>query len=400
MGDIDGWEFNEAGGCTRIPQLGPSSSTTDKALQSPRACATVFPVQVQQELLWLFPNTDTALAASKSPALIPELDDPTMIDATNFFVRDMPYSWDILVENLCDPSHVPFAHHSYMRGADRTKEDSLSVDIQITKETSYGFEAERAPGTGMGQYDVEFTAPSLLYYRISNSAALAEGRPARKDNFIGLGQYCIPTAPGQCRLIARFPLRIPIPAVMWIMKRTPRWVTHFSQNIVMDSDVVFLCSQDEYLDNEGSIQRNKAPYYMPAKCDTMVAAFRKWLAGNGIGGQPEWQGLSASRSNGEPLGFMRPTQISAKTGRDALLDRYRQHTDICSSCRKAHTSLYGIRQALRISGVLFLALTAAVRGSAKLRIALAASSFLSLLAPPILLRPLIARMECVPCKFQ
>jgi len=36
----------------------------------------------------------------KTPALIPELDDPEFVDATNFFVRDMPYSWDVLVENL------------------------------------------------------------------------------------------------------------------------------------------------------------------------------------------------------------------------------------------------------------------------------------------------------------
>ena len=42
-------------------------------------------------------NTHTGI---KTPALIPELDDPEFVDATNFFVRDMPYSWDVLVENL------------------------------------------------------------------------------------------------------------------------------------------------------------------------------------------------------------------------------------------------------------------------------------------------------------
>ena len=29
-----------------------------------------------------------------------------------YYVRDLPYSQDILVENFLDPSHVPFAHHS------------------------------------------------------------------------------------------------------------------------------------------------------------------------------------------------------------------------------------------------------------------------------------------------
>jgi hypothetical protein len=52
---------------------------------------------------------------------------------------------------------------------------------------------------------------------------------------------------------------------------------HLSQNVIMDSDVVFLCSQDERL------SREKANYYMPA-----------------------------ARSSGEPLGWIRPKFLSAE----------------------------------------------------------------------------------------
>mmetsp|Transcript_18054 Transcript_18054/g.39147 ORF Transcript_18054/g.39147 Transcript_18054/m.39147 type:complete len:548 (-) Transcript_18054:1522-3165(-) len=402
-----GWEFNSEGACTRIPQLTATKSTnnndTNDFVSSPRACATPFPVREEQGLLWLFPSSDALLAATKVPALIPELDDPSFVDGTNFFVRDMPYSWDILVENLCDPAHVPFAHHSFMRGADRTKADSLSIDLEVTKEQTSGFSAQRI-GVCAGQYDVKFTAPTLLYYRISNSAALAEGRASSKakQNFIGLGQYCVPTAPGQCRLIARFPLRIPVPAVMWLMKKTPRWITHFNQNVVMDSDVIFLCSQDEYLDNNHKLNpqqtRNKAKYYMPALCDTLVVAFRRWLE-TSAGGQPSWLGLVSSRSQGEPLGWIRPQNIPAKVGRDALLDRFRQHTDICSSCRRAHLTLCRIRSVLKYSGALLIIATAAVQGgtsTTKLRLVLATASALLLMTPPLILRPIISRLECAP----
>jgi hypothetical protein len=66
----------------------------------------LFPCQVQQGLIWIFPTSDETLAVSKELPLIQELEDPDCVDATNIFVQDMPYSWQILVENLCDPAHV------------------------------------------------------------------------------------------------------------------------------------------------------------------------------------------------------------------------------------------------------------------------------------------------------
>jgi hypothetical protein len=234
----------------------------------------------------------------------------------------------------------------------------------------------------------------LLYYKISNSAALETGKsgdPTKTNNFIGLGQYCIPTAPGRCRLITRFPMRIGFKPVMWIMRHTPRWITHLDQNVVMDSDVVFLCGQDEKLGTKKD--RNKNDYFLPARSDNMVTAFRKWLIS--AGGNPKWLGIPAARSAGEPLGWIRPQRVPVREGRDALLDRYRQHTDVCSSCRRAHKTFYAIREALTYSGVLFLATAAGITGR-KTRIALAIAGGLSLIAPRLLLAPLIASLECMP----
>jgi phenylpropionate dioxygenase-like ring-hydroxylating dioxygenase large terminal subunit len=57
------WEFAEDGACVRIPQLNSPS-----VLSRPRAaCATSFPVRVQQDLVWTFPTPDESKAASKEP---------------------------------------------------------------------------------------------------------------------------------------------------------------------------------------------------------------------------------------------------------------------------------------------------------------------------------------------
>jgi hypothetical protein len=155
-----------------------------------------------------------------------------------------------------------------MGGANRNQENQV-LDIKVTKEGSQGFIFKRNLWC-----QVWAQAPSLLFYSIASED---------NDSVLGLGQYCIPIAPNNCRIIARFPFHLNIKPAMYAMQHTPCWITHFSQNVVMDSDVVFFASQDEKL----SLTNQEPNYYMPAKCDSMVRAFRKWLTAFG-GDGPEW----------------------------------------------------------------------------------------------------------------
>lgn len=176
-----GWEFDENANCVKIPQLGSTEGAKSSSLvKNPRSCATSFPVQVQQDLLWIFPTPNEEMATDATPpALIEELDDYNNVDATAFFFRDMPYSWEILVENLCDPSHIPFAHHDMMRTADRYNVEM--IDMEVIEECATGFKARKSPyPSGKGRYDVRFEAPCLLYYQIVD--------PGGKS-FLGLGEF-------------------------------------------------------------------------------------------------------------------------------------------------------------------------------------------------------------------
>lgn len=377
-----GWEFDGSGNCVVVPQLAQNDTA---AVNSPRACATNFPACEKQGLLWVFPTVDADLAASKELPLIPELDDPDKVDATNFFVRDMPYSWEILVENLCDPAHIPFAHHSMMKEADRNSPNQ--IDLEIVDENNQGFLARKDPyPSPPGKYDLKFQPPCLLYYTLVDESA---------KSYVGLGQYCVPTAPGKCRLLARFPFRLNIKPAMAAIRMTPRWITHLSQNLVMDSDVIFLCAQDEFLQNQKQLTRtmNKAmTYYMPARCDTAVMAFRRWLSRHD---GPEWLGIPASRSDGQQATMKSKLRTPpAKSGRDDLLDRYRQHTDSCTSCRRAYEILHRLREASFVCGV---GLIAAAAGSFRRRVLTALlGASLCLLVPRVFLQPLISRLEGMP----
>lgn len=64
-----------------------------------------------------------AAEAAATPAVAPEeLDDPgASLYLSPWFMRDVPYGADTLVENVLDPSHVPFSHHGTIGGSDRSK---------------------------------------------------------------------------------------------------------------------------------------------------------------------------------------------------------------------------------------------------------------------------------------
>ncbi|CAN6303113.1 unnamed protein product [Urochloa humidicola] len=109
-----GWCFDGAGACKFIPQapaLGPPVHT------NPKACVASYPCVVQNNILWFYPRAVPEyrdVLQRKRPPLIPEIDGPGSVAV--YGIRDLPYGYDILVENLFDPAHVPYAHKGILRG--------------------------------------------------------------------------------------------------------------------------------------------------------------------------------------------------------------------------------------------------------------------------------------------
>ncbi|GKB24788.1 putative Rieske [2Fe-2S] iron-sulfur domain-containing protein, partial [Tanacetum coccineum] len=108
-----GWCFAASGDCKFIPQApldAPPVHTFKKA------CVAVYPSTVQNGIVWFWPNADPKyrdILDKKKPPYIPELDDPSFIN--HMFNRDIPYGYEILIENLMDPAHLPYAHYGILR---------------------------------------------------------------------------------------------------------------------------------------------------------------------------------------------------------------------------------------------------------------------------------------------
>ncbi|KAI3450898.1 hypothetical protein Pfo_007563 [Paulownia fortunei] len=345
-----GWCFGGSGDCKFIPQAprdGPPVHTSKKA------CVAVYPSCVQNGILWFWPNSDPQykdIYSKKKPHYIPELDDPSY---TNLMIsRDIPYGYEILIENLMDPAHVPYAHYGIMRMAKTPeslkadREGGRPLEISIQKLDMNGFTARQIFGDN-------FFIPPCLYYGFFSPGG---GQSMNKTSSAGTKDellppvppqkrallifYCIPVSPGNSRLIFASPRNFAV----WIERVFPRWIFHIGQNLILDSDLYLLHVEEHKLKDVGPLNWHKS-CYVPTKADALVVAFRRWL--NKYGGtQVDW-GTKFS-------GLLPPTPP-----REQLFDRYWTHTVSCSSCSLAHKCLNTLEIALQVISISSIGIVAA-----------------------------------------
>jgi len=206
MCSYHGWEFNENGICQRVPQ---AENPEIIAKNQDNFCVISFPVRQQQELLWVWPDEKTAAIAENTPLpLSPQIDAEKGFVWSNY-IRDLEYDWQTLVENVADPSHVPFAHH----GVQGNREKAQPIPLNIVKSTIDLIEVDIARGLPT---TITFEPPCRLEYAISL------GNTGKK---LGLVVYCIPVSPGKSRIVAQFPRNF----AKTLHRIIPRWWNHINE---------------------------------------------------------------------------------------------------------------------------------------------------------------------------
>ncbi|CAN0108768.1 unnamed protein product [Ascophyllum nodosum] len=384
-----GWEFEADGGCGNIPQVAPE--VRDTAQSSKRACATVIPSRVEHGLLWVWPDASPEGVESSeraSPVCVPEMDSPDF--GGEWYVRDLPYGYDTLVENLVDPAHVPYAHHGVIGARPMgtpmaiAMEKGLGEDVLRTQQTGYA---------GSKNMVVGYDAPSLVFYRSDYTdlwqgmaksrlfirclawivttfkldkrlAMKPEERKSASDRlyamFIG---YAVPTSPGKSRIFIRnsrnFLLQHPVIPRRW---RNSLASEHVRQHLVLDGDTPAVHMQERFLLKAGKHGGASAErtYFMPADSDEPIRAFRKWYNSRG-GGGPAWvEGVD-------------PSDLGPILPRERLLERMSGHTKHCSACSKAYRVSGQVKRA-SVGGALFLIASAAVAPRGPLALCLAGAA--------------------------
>ncbi|WJX53177.1 hypothetical protein P8452_39204 [Trifolium repens] len=340
-----GWCFNGSGDCKFIPQAprdGPPIHTSKKA------CVAAYPSTVQNDILWFWPNTDPQykdIITMKTPPIIPELDDPSYTSLMGN--RDIAYGYEVLIENLMDPAHLPYSHYGLLNTPKPKekldREGGTPLEASIEKLDVNGFTANR----GWTWSESKFMSPSIFYaYSDPKEAASSvENKKSSVQKRFVMIFICIPVSPGNSRLIWCFPRNFGL----WINKIVPRWMFHVGDNLVIDSDLYLLHVEEKKIMDVGQENWHKE-CFVPTKADALVIAFRKWL-NKYAGGQVDWRGKYS--------GALPPTPP-----REHLLDRYWSHVVNCKSCNLAYKSLNVVEVALQIISVAAIGIVAAMKQGA------------------------------------
>ncbi len=311
-----GWAFAGSGACEHIPQAAPDVD----AHRSNRACVQSMPTTIYQGLLFVYPGQPENAAQVPVPGIDPLVEDPEGWVLLNTF-RDLPYDALTLLENVLDASHIPYTHHETVG----KRENAAPMVMDVLEFGKQGFQGiwPEGPRKGkLGTQHTTFVAPSLMYHDLTSKQF---GRTLTVV-------YAVPTRKGECRLFARFPFKFSSKLPSFFIKLTPRWYSHVGNNRVLEDDQIFLHIQERMLEKAGD-RAYAQTCYLPTQADRYVIAFRKWV----------------SDFNADPFpGRSLPPEWST----EALMDRYRSHTQHCGSCRPALQRIQQIRKGALIGSAI------------------------------------------------
>ena len=323
-----GWTFDGGGTCVRVPQQPEGAS-----LNARRAAVSSLPCVEEQGVVWVWggPLFDGAAVApppdDPGPATVAaiELDGVEHTD----YSRDLHMDWSTLCENVMDPAHLPFTHHTTI--SNRAKAAPISFGPLEHFDPS-GFAAARNTKGGPGR--LTFRAPHLVL------AETHRGKGSYSDwNVV----YAIPTEPGRCRLLVRVVFevsKLPIP-LKWILTfaftKQPTWLSHLGTHKILEDDNPFLHTQGHtYRADHPTLlaPRWAKRVYTPTQSDAMVVAFRKWIDRFTDGqGAPWSEHMCGTAARAQP----------PRASREVVLERYDSHVAHCQACSGALANMRRVR---------------------------------------------------------
>ncbi|CAL4944972.1 unnamed protein product [Urochloa decumbens] len=332
-----GWCFDGAGACKFIPQ---APALGQPVHENNKACVASYPCVVQNNILWFYPRAEPEyrdVLRRKRPPLIPEIDDLVTV----YGIRDLPYGYDILVENLFDPAHVPYAHKGILRGiriedpgrVDNDKEGGGPIKMKIEEANVEGFVSPQEGGY------FQFVAPSTLV-----GSQFSPPQEDMKTPWILVVFFCVPVAPGKSRVIWAFPRNVGD----WLHNITPRWLYHVRQNLILDSDIFLLHVEERKFVAAGLDNWQKVSY-VPTSSDSMVITFRNWFR----------------KFCKNQVGWATPQvdQLPPTPTKDQLMERYWSHVVQCTSCSAALKAMKALEIALQIASVAVIGFLAVAKGT-------------------------------------
>lgn len=294
-----GWEFNEKGTCTVIPQMDEG-----RTIKGCRANVKDYVVQEHGDILWAyFGNNSEHIVSPKEKYNYGD-------DAV--FVRNIPYSMHILLENFFDPAHVSFAHHKLQSHRDNGCPIYIrnATHEQAANQTFSVLFANKDNDARTGKMNFELPCHYCL-----------ETIKGPRSILNALHVFIVPVQEDSTRIFLTYDYNRDHSFYKWL-KRMPLWLSHMFTNRFLDSDTYLLYKQEQYLKARSISYHQNKEYYLPTESDKAVGMYRKWIK----------RALPT-------IPFFAKKSFGRELSRQEVLDRFQQHTAICSVCKTSYENV-------------------------------------------------------------
>jgi phenylpropionate dioxygenase-like ring-hydroxylating dioxygenase large terminal subunit len=309
-----GWEFNEDGNCTIIPQVG------DKYILKSKCNVKNYHTCIHGDLLWVFLGNEQIYY---TPA------DKYDIQDSSIFMRDLPYSKYILLENFFDPAHIPFAHHNLQSHRDKAcpiTVEKLSKKYDKNKLSILFTEKNETKIVRIGM--MTFEMPCYYYLKTIHP---------RLSFLEGIHLFMVPVQLDKTRLFIAYEFNKKNKFYK-IFNMIPTWVRHAFTNRFLDSDTLILNKQEKYILSKNDSYHYNKQYKMPTTSDASIKMYKKWI---------KWVLPE--------IPYYNKIQRNNALSRKEILDRYEQHTKYCKSCKNALKNINTTKYVFSIwSGIFFI----------------------------------------------
>lgn len=207
--------------------------------------------------------------------------------------------YDTVVENLLDPSHVPFVHH----GVESKRENARKIELRLQT----GFSSMEGFSRPNSEFFLFENIQSGFHFEFIPPVLVKLEFPRATSNLL-----CVPTGPSSTRVItislskAKGNNRI----LKLFLEFYRKIKLHLYLNEIFDGDTTILHRQEVILRHASKPNKSFCErYFMPSKADFAVQTFRLWL---------ETRGGNGPRSNDGSL-LLKKRGLELR--RELILDR-------------------------------------------------------------------------------
>lgn len=351
-----GWEFGNDGSCVKIPQLDKGKIIQDNYN------AKSYPIRIDCGMVFIWADPETANLGQLIPLpTFPQLQKNYERNGpSSCFMRDLPYGYELLGENLLDLSHLPFSHHS-VASLKRDLGGPLPFKMLSMQEKSpdnplYEAILEDASNTDPTFKSIPTTPKdatlNLGFYQPNH---VRYTRVGRAESFVSL--FFCPTSPTRSRVFLSNVFGPIIPSspsvstnnnndtrqnnisigkkintwknqkIQQIMRKllfTPVF-SHMLSHQIFDGDGIFLRMQGDRMKRENLTYKD---YKTPSAADVLVNAFRRYVHVASELTKKADKYVMAESANSH-------SQYDDRLPRSQMLDRYESHTKHCTVCSAA-----------------------------------------------------------------